>query len=338
MDDGLFVGAGLLVKRPGFRKAPWAAVHQLTGNVALRTGAFSFAYEGLFTRVVGPFDLQLRAAVQAPNYVRNFYGLGNDTRLVPGEPTGAADYRVRFRNLTAAALLRRALGARGLAFGGPVYQAVAVENSPGRVLDRTTDERLRPAALFAPKRYLGARLGYEVTGRHTGAELPQGARWQAELLALRPLSAAAQPLTQLTSALALYRSFHFPLRLTLATRFGGTVNFGDYEFFQAATLGGLANLRGYGRTRFAGRQSAYNNTEVRLQLGRFRSYLLPATFGVLAFHDVGRVWVPGEESTAWYRGYGPGLWLAPTPQVVLMALYGISAEDRLPLVRLGFFF
>jgi len=84
--------------------------------------------------------------------------------------------------------------------------------------------------------------------------------------------------------------------LTLATRFGGTANFGDYEFFQAATLGGLANLRGYGRTRFAGQQSAYNNTEVRVQLVRIRSYLLPATFGVLGFHDVGRVWAPGEGS------------------------------------------
>ncbi len=126
--------------------------------------------------------------------------------------------------------------------------------------------------------------------------------------------------------------------LTLATRFGGTANFGDYEFFQAATLGGLANLRGYGRTRFAGQQSAYNNTEVRVQLVRIRSYLLPATFGVLGFHDVGRVWAPGEGSRTWHRGYGPGLWLAPTPQVVLAAMYGFSPEGRLPLVRLGFFF
>jgi hemolysin activation/secretion protein len=174
---------------------------------------------------------------------------------------------------------------------------------------------------------------------HARAELPQGLAGQAELLAQRPLTASAQPLTQLLASLALYRSFRFPLRLTLATRFGGTANLSaDYEFFQAATLGGLSNLRGFGRTRFAGRQSAYNNTEVRLQLAHFRSYLLPATIGLLAFHDVGRVWVPGETSTTWHRGYGPGLWLAPTPQVVLTAMYGISTEGRLPLIRLGFFF
>jgi hypothetical protein len=339
VDDGLFVGIGLMLRRPGFRKAPWAATHQFTANAALRTGAFSFGYEGNFAQLVGPFDLQLQAAVQAPNYVRNFYGLGNNTQLAPSEPTSAAYYRVRFRNLTLAALLRRPLGPRGVVFGGPAYQGVDVEDQPGRILDHNPDERLRPATLFEAKQYLGGRLGYEHISRHTRAELPQGVAGRAELVALRPLTTSARPLTQLNASLALYRSFQLPLRLTLATRFGGTVNFSDnYEFFQAATLGGLANLRGYGRTRFAGQQSAYNNTEVRLQVVRFRSYLVPATLGLLAFHDVGRVWVLGEKSNDWHRGYGPGLWLAPTPQVVLAAMYGISDEGRLPLIRLGFFF
>jgi hypothetical protein len=339
VDDGLFVGLGMLLRRPGFRKLPWAATHQLTANVALRTGAFSFGYAGDFAQLIGPFDLQVRAAVQAPNYIRNFYGLGNDTELVPDQPTGAAYYRVRFRNLTLAALLRRRLSARSTVFGGPVYQGVDVQEQPGRILDQNPDPRLHPATLFEAKQYLGARLGYELTSLHARAELPQGVAGQAELLAQRPLTASTQPLTQLNASLALYRSFRFPLRLTLATRIGGTVNFSDeYEFFQAATLGGLANLRGFGRTRFAGRQSAYNNTEVRLQVARFRSYLVPATLGLLAFHDVGRVWVPGETSSTWHHGYGPGLWLAPTPQVVLAAVYGISAEGRFPLIRLGFFF
>jgi hypothetical protein len=339
VDDGLFVGLGLLLKRPGFRKLPWAATHQFTANVALRTGAFSFGYEGNLAQVVGPFDLQLRAALQAPNYVRNFYGLGNETQLVPDEPTSAAYYRVRFRNLALSALLRRRLSPQSTVFGGPVYQGVDVEEQPGRILDQNPDERLHPTTLFKAKQYLGARVGYELTSLHAHAELPQGVAGQAELLAQRPLTASAAPLTQLTASLALYRSFRFPLRLTLATRFGFTRNLSDdYEFFQAATLGGLSNLRGFGRTRFAGRQSAYNNTEVRLQLARLRSYLLPATVGLLAFHDVGRVWVPGETSSTWHRGYGPGLWLAPTPQVVLAAMYGISTEGRLPLIRLGFFF
>ncbi len=336
IDDGVFIGLGVMLKQPGFRKVPWASTQSLTGNVALATGAFNFRYEGLFTHVVGGFDLRLEANLQAPNYVRNFYGLGNDTGRDPAR--GRRYYRVRFQNLAAAALLQRALGTHVRVFGGAVYQRVTVEKDAERVLSQLPDERLHPATLFAAKQYAGARVGVDVVSPDARAPFPQGIAWQTELTALRPLNAAARPLTQLTSELALYRSFRFPVHLTLALRVGGAANFGDYEFFQAAALGGLSNLRGYRRTRFAGTQSAYNNLEARLQLGRFTTYVIPATFGVLGFHDVGRVWVPGESSGTWHRGYGGGLWLAPTPQVVLTAMYGFSKEDHLPLVRLGYFF
>ncbi len=337
-DDGLFIGAGLVLRRPGFGKLPWATTQLLTGNVALRTLAFSFGYEGTFTHLVGPFDLLLHATVQAPNYVRNFYGLGNNTTLADGQDPRSHYYRVRFRNITASALLRRALSPRLHVFGGPLYQAAEVEDTPGRVLSQLADERLHPATLFAAKHYGGLQLGYELRSPGARDLFPQGVHWLTELTALRPLNEAARPLTRLTSDLMLYRSFQLPVRLTLAARVGGAFNLGEYEFFQAATLGGLSNLRGYGRTRFAGRQSAYNNLEARVQLGSFRSYLFPASFGVLGFHDVGRVWQPGEASRTWHRGYGGGVWLAPTPQVVLAAMYGFSAEDSLPLIRLGYFF
>ncbi len=114
-------------------------------------------------------------------------------------------------------------------------------------------------------------MGIDAASPDTKSPFPQGIAWQTNLTALRPLNAAARPLTQLTSDLALYRSFRFPMRFTLALRVGGAANFGDYEFFPAATLGGLSNLREYQRTRFAGNQSAHNNLETRLRLGHFTS-------------------------------------------------------------------
>jgi hypothetical protein len=336
VDDGIFVGLGRQLKRPGFHKAPWAATHTLTGDVALRTGAFNFQYQGHFTRLIGGFDLHLQGVVQAPNYIRNFYGLGNES--VNEAERDFRYYRVRFRNYAASAVLRRAVGPRLHVEGGPVYQHVQVEAQADRVLGQLRDERLRPQTLFAAKQYGGATLGVEVQSPDAKALFGQGIWWHTQLLALRPLTTTARPLTYLTSELALYRSFRLPVPLTLAGRVGGAANFSGYEFFQAATLGGLSNLRGYRRTRFAGRQSLYQNLEARVQLGRFSTYLLPATFGVVGFHDVGRVWQPGESSQRWHRGYGGGLWLSPTPRVVVTTLLGFSAEGRLPLVRLGHFF
>ena len=116
-------------------------------------------------------------------------------------------------------------------------------------------------------------------------------------------------------------------------------NFGKFEFPQANYLGGTTNLRGYRRDRFGGRTSFFNNTEVRIKLGNFSTYLFPGSFGLLAFHDVGRVWQDGEKSTVWHNGYGAGLWISPIQRIVLTASAARSKEDKLlPYITFGFQF
>ncbi|MCC3158689.1 hypothetical protein LJ737_15690 [Hymenobacter sp. 15J16-1T3B] len=334
MDDGLFVGLGLNLRRAGFRKDPWAAEHVLTGNVALGTGAFTFRYAGRFTHLVGRTDLLLNADVQAPNYVRNFFGLGNETAYDPAR--SIRYYRVRFRNLAVEALARRQLGLRHELRAGPVYQAVRVENTPGRFISLWQAESSTGDQLFRNRQYGGLRMSYAYDSRLPRVVPVSGFTWRLDYLLLHRLDARARPLSQLSTTLAGYL---LPLpRLTLATRVGGTANMGSYAFFQAATLGGIENLRGYRRTRFAGDHSLYHNAEARWRLATVHSLLLNGEIGLLAFHDLGRVWLRGESSQQWHRGYGGGLWFRPLDRLVLTAMYGFSEEDQLPLVRLGFFF
>jgi hemolysin activation/secretion protein len=110
----------------------------------------------------------------------------------------------------------------------------------------------------------------------------------------------------------------------------------DYEFYQANTLGGLSNLRGFRRSRFSGRSSFYHNLEARLKLLSFKSYLFPAHLGVLAFNDLGRVWNPNETSQKWHHGYGGGIWLSPFQMAVVTLTYGRSSEDEVISFKLGF--
>ncbi|MES2731595.1 MAG: metallophosphoesterase [Bacteroidota bacterium] len=336
VDDGVFLGAGVLIRKPGFRKKPFAASHKILANVALRTAAYNFSYEAYFTQALGKFDLQLNADVQAPNFLRNFFGLGNQS--VFDEELDISYYRVRFRSIAVSGLLRRAMGSHQQVFFGPTYQNIEVDKTQGRFIDQVTDNRLNPAMLFNNKQYAGLKVGHVLDNRDSKALTTHGVYWHTEFTALRGVNPAARSLTQLSSDLAFYWSFRLPVRVTLATRFGGSINFSGFEFFQASTLGGLSNLRGYRRTRFAGKSSAYNNTEIRIRLGSFKTYLFPAYFGILGFHDVGRVWLNGENSDVWHQSYGGGIWLAPFQQVVVSATYGISKEERLPLIRLGFFF
>ena len=58
----------------------------------------------------------------------------------------------------------------------------------------------------------------------------------------------------------------------------------------------------------------------------------------MGFHDYGRVWLEGEDSHRWHRGIGGGLWLAPFNLAVISTEIGVSEEETLFYVRLGFLF
>ena len=106
------------------------------------------------------------------------------------------------------------------------------------------------------------------------------------------------------------------------------MNFGDYEFFQASSLGGKENLRGFRANRYAGDASMYQNTEFRFKLFNFSNYISRGEFGVLAFNDVGRVWLEGEDSNIWHHGYGGGVWISPFSAAVLNVSYEMSKDEK----------
>ena len=127
-------------------------------------------------------------------------------------------------------------------------------------------------------------------------------------------------------------------RITLAARVGGAINQGDFEFFQANTLGGVLNLRGYNRMRFSGRTSFYQNTELRIKLFNFRSLFFPGGFGLVGMNDFGRVWVENDTSNKMHHGYGGGIWIAPFEALSLVADYTTSEEGGKIFIRFGFLF
>jgi outer membrane translocation and assembly module TamA len=67
--------------------------------------------------------------------------------------------------------------------------------------------------------------------------------------------------------------------------------------------------------------------------------LFKGAFGVLGFHDVGRVWMKDDSSKTWHRGYGGGIWVAPFNKIVLTAAITASDEEkRFPMASIGFQF
>ncbi len=134
--------------------------------------------------------------------------------------------------------------------------------------------------------------------------------------------------------------FFVPLgnRLVLAHRTGFAINFGDYEFYQANTVGGLDKIRGYWRTRFTGQTAFYQNTELRLQLIKLKGYVIRGLLGTYGFFDNGRIWIKNDRSNTLHIGYGAGIYFMPYNKVALNISYGISQESNVFTIRTGFLF
>jgi outer membrane protein assembly factor BamA len=195
-----------------------------------------------------------------------------------------------------------------------------------------------------------AGLGWQFDFAHHDNELftQRGFSFNVSGRNMAGVNADKDSFSSYQSSLAIFHSFRERSRLVFAARAGAGLNTGNYPFYQAQVLSGKTELRGFRKTRFYGDSKVYANVEVRLRLINFKSYLFPASFGILAFHDVGRIWYKNEDgidpsapdgkSDIWHRGWGGGVWFTPFNLSVLALELGHSPEGTLGYVRLGFLF
>lgn len=336
-DDGVFLGAGLKINHFGWRKAPRAGDHKMAGAISLRSGAFNFRYLGNLYQVIDKLGIHMEAIAMAPNNITSFYGLGNDT---PAEEDREF-YRVRYDHVRLHAALQRQIGVQSFRLG-PTYQFIQVERSKDRFI--SSDASDLPPSAFEKGHFLGIELDYQLSTVDDEVMPNSGVRWNVRGTWLRNL-AGNKDLSRFQSDLSFFLTVNIPLKVTLAARFGGATNFEDFEFYQANTLGtqsrfivNRGNLRGYQRDRFSGRSSVFQNTELRIKLFDFQSYLFPAEVGIFGFLDHGRVWIDEEASNTWHRGYGGGFWLSPADVLVLVPSVEFSKENIFFNLHLGFLF
>lgn len=340
VDDGLFLGARFRYTTHGFRKEPYAVQQSLSVGRALRTSSMFFRYNADVTKFIGNTGLVVRADVRAPVNVTNFFGLGNETRFDPDQENFLF-YRARYNVINGSALLKRQLQSWMRVMIGPTYQYFKLprEENNGKFVNEVQVNGLDPVTMYEPKSFLGAEFVLDINSKNNQVLPSRGFVLDAGVKRLYGLTPTANNLTQLRWDMSLFVSLVPESPYVVATRFGWYHNIGKYEFQQANYLSGTDNLRGYRRNRFAGRTMAFNNTEFRLRLGNFNTYLFPGSIGLLAFHDIGRVWVDGENSSRWHTGYGGGLWVAPIQRFVISALVARSKEESLlPYITFGFQF
>lgn len=341
IDDGLYVGAKLEVVLQGFRKEPYGQRHVVVASHALKTSSYYFHYEGDFTKAFGQHDLLLRADASAPINVTNFFGLGNGTGFNKENEDGEQYYRTRYDIVNAAVLLRKQMQSWMRVNYGPAFQYFHIEKEQnvGHYIDARSVVVSDSATLYQPRMFLGAQAFIDIDSRNNRVLPTRGLVLTAGAKTLFGLNSYTRNVTKLQSDLKVFMSVFSKPRLVLGIRLGVEHNLGAFYIPQAAYLSGVDNLRGYRRNRFGGRTAFYNNAELRFRVADFSTYLFPGSFGLLAFHDVGRVWMDKEPSRAWHTGWGGGVWLAPVRRFVITASLAHSKEEKaLPLVTFGFHF
>lgn len=336
-DDGIFIGGSMMIKKDGFRKEPFASKQTFSGSYALATSSYNLNYNGEFTDAIGKADLLLEATVKAPNFVNNFFGLGNET--IYDEDIELTFYRTRFEEYSVKPSVNLNVGSKAFLNVGTSLSSVEVHRSTDRFIATSFPaDGMTGTDLFESKSYLGGNVGFHFDTSDDPVVAKRGITFNTDISYSGGLNDNARNSAQWNTDLTMRWALGAFARTSVSTRVGYQKSFGDFEFFQASRLDGFNTLRGYRRYRFAGERSFYHQLDLRVDLFQWNNYILPARVGLILFNDIGKVYVDGEQSETLHHGYGGGFYLTPLGRFAINVLLAKSEEALLPLVKFGFYF
>lgn len=316
----------------------------MAANFAPATSAYNIKYSGEFKEAIRKYDLAIQAAYFGPQLLYNYFGIGNNTEF--DQDKDIKFYRVRFSRLYLSPTLNTDVFSFIKVGFGPQFDMIKIDESSGGFVRQeaavNSEDPVRANETdFTRNRFLGIRGFGNIESVINPVNPRLGIRWLNELSHNWQLNGEKQQYTHIGSQVVAYFSPPFPFQLILAYRLGGAHNYGEYQFYQANTLGGTSNLRGFRRTRFAGRSSVYQNVELRCELFKFNIYLFPGKVGLLGLWDAGRVFSDNDETKQLFgglhHGVGGGIWTEIFSKFVISGTYA-HGEESLVNLTFGFLY
>jgi Calcineurin-like phosphoesterase len=336
-DDGFKIGFVNTFTTYGFERNPFTSQHTFSSSYYFATNGFDFSYYGEFANVVGQWNFAVEAKFTSPNYSRNFFGYGNETLNpnIEDQDNFGKDYnRVKIGTIKfAPSLIWK--GDLGAIFKfGLNYEDIEVENTQ----DRFINTFLGANSGNSKKNFAGVEATYNFQNRDNKAFPTLGMEVNLQVGYKTNLD-ESNNFGYIIPSL----SFDYKLvpsgQIVLATKLKSHLTLGDgFEFYQAASLGASDGLRGYRNERFTGKSAFYQSTDIRLNLRKVKTGLLPLNIGIYGGVDYGKVWVDGEDSNKWNNSYGGGVF-ANMLNMMSLNLSAFNSNDGLRLAfKLGFGF
>lgn len=305
-DDGFKVGVKGVYTLNGFKRNPFTAQHSLEFGYYFGTQAFDIDYTSEFAHILGNYNLLVGANFTSPNFVTNFFGYGNGS-INPDDDLGKDYNRVRISRIGGV------LGFQKESMYGSFFrymasfEGVEVENTPNRII---ADVFGAEDDFFERKYFAGLEGTFRYESYNNVLNPSNGLFFEITAGSKLNVEETENLYGYIDPELVMFQPLSRNRKWVLKAHFNAQFNIGDdYEFYQAAELGGNTGLRGYRLQRFIGKTAFATGGDVRYSFEKFKTNFLPFQIGVFAGYDVGRVWSQYHESEEWHDSYGGGIWV-----------------------------
>ncbi|WP_372756055.1 metallophosphoesterase [Mariniflexile sp.] len=337
-DDGFKIGLTNTYTNYGFERNPFTSQHILKASHYFATNGFELGYSGEFAHVVGKMNLGFDVNYTSPNYAINFFDFGNETINPETDKNDGLevnmDYnRVKIQALNVAPSLIWK-GQLGASFKiGLSYDAYEVERTHGRFINQIIGNGVEVSNSF-----IGAEAAYSYENYDNKAFPTNGIKTNLKI-GYKSNVNNSNEFFYIIPQLGFDYKISPDGNLVLATNLLGHINFNDgYEFYQAAAIGASNGLRGYRNQRFTGKNAFVQSTDVRLNLRRVKTALLPINYGLYGGFDYGRIWLEDDNSRKWNTSIGGGVFVNAA-DLVTFNLSAFHSNDGMRLsFKLGFGF
>ncbi|NAS31925.1 metallophosphatase [Flavobacteriaceae bacterium R38] len=295
-DDGVRIGITDTYKVFGLQGNPFSQQHTFNASYFTSTSGFNLSYKGEFSNIFHNWNFGVEGLYTSPTFAINFFGFGNDT---PDEGDEDLDFnRVRIRQWNAAISLNWKGRDGGYFQFKPLIESFEVQRTANRFIATAASGIDANDNVFDRQNYVGAEVTYGFENKNDAAfptyglnlGLTVGYKTDIEDETVDNNFGYIRPVVSFEHKINKSGS------LVYATKVGGQVLIGDdFEFYHASQLGGNKSLRGFRNERFTGKHSFYQNTDLRLKLGTFKSSFIPLKYGITGGFDYGRVWLDGDD-------------------------------------------
>ena len=305
-DDGIILGFVANYTVNNFIRDPFSSRHALSANLYTATGGFNLGYKGIFKKAIAGWDAQIDALYTTPHFARTFFGLGNESPYNADEDDKNYN-RVRISQIKFAPSISKKSWLNLKHQFQLTFEHSEVQRNEDRIVAVSKD--INPE-VFNGQQFAGANYTFSFKNTDSnsfptlGMELVLNAGWKTNL------SQFNQNFVSYQGTLNLFKKIDKNGKFVFANSMNAIIlNNNNFEFYQAASIGGRSGFRAYRNERFSGKSSFLNSAEIRWDFGRIKNNFIPTNMGVLVGYDVGRVWTDYEISNKWHQGVGAGFWL-----------------------------